>query len=91
MDILPMPSNIPSDTDPDLAEQLVAVRRQRAAQPRRRRWRESQLDRHDRKLTELHRAGASLAELRTWLRRYQHITVSRSTISRWLSSRGIRG
>jgi predicted GNAT family acetyltransferase len=50
--------------------------------------RRSRLDRFEDDLLTLHAAGARVVDLQSWLKE-QRITVSHSTISRWLEKRGI--
>lgn len=73
-----------TNTSFDAVAELSAARRWRAAGSQRRRWRESRLDHYKRELLALRQAGASLGELRAWLRSQKRISVARSTISRWL-------
>lgn len=54
---------------------------------RKKRYRKSRLDRHTGELLQLHRAGASAAELQRWLRE-KRIRVVLSTVTRWLSRNG---
>lgn len=70
------------------AEELANVRRYRAAERQRPRWRESQLDRYVADLLALRAEGATLADLQTWLNCHKRCRVHRSTISRWLHRRG---
>ena len=54
---------------------------------RKRRFYTSQLDRYKGELLILHRSGASVAELKRWLRP-KRINVSWSTVDRWLKKNG---
>lgn len=64
------------------AEELDRIRRRRAAN-RRQSYQRSRLDPHRAELVALRRAGASLGELREWLRE-RGVRVARSTIMRAL-------
>ena len=50
--------------------------------------RKSQLDKHRTSLLELHKAGATSAELQRWLRANKRIKVAHSTVLRWLEKNG---
>lgn len=54
------------------------------------RRRTSRLDRYTSELLELHQAGASTAEIQSWLRG-QRILVVHSTVARWLSKHDTQG
>jgi hypothetical protein len=47
---------------------------------RRKPYRASRLDRHRAEIEELHRMGASLEEIRLWLRRYKRTHITRRAI-----------
>ena len=47
----------------------------------------SRLDRYTGELLQLHRAGATAAELQRWLRA-KRINVAHSTVTRWLAKHG---
>ena len=51
------------------------------------RFTRSRLDRYTGELLELHRAGASVAELQRWLRT-RRVKVAHSTVARWLAKHG---
>ena len=67
----------------------VTLSRLRAeAQVRRKKsYRTSRLDRLAGELLQLHRAGATAAELQRWLASERRIRVTHSTVSRWLRGR----
>lgn len=50
--------------------------------------RRSRLDKYKFELLELHRAGATGAELQRWLRANKRIKVVHSTVLRWLEKNG---
>jgi len=50
----------------------------------RRPYRKSKLSKHRAELVKLHKAGASLRHIPTWLHYYKKIKVARSTIMRYL-------
>jgi hypothetical protein len=63
--------------------ELEALRRQ-TGEIRRRRYTRSRLDRYRGELQQLHRTGASVAELQRWLRA-RRIRVVHSTVARWIA------
>ena len=68
----------------------LATLRQQTATIRKRNFVRSRLDRHAGELLALHRAGASTAEIQSWLRG-QRILVVHSTVARWLSKHDTQG
>jgi hypothetical protein len=69
-------------TDP-LLNELARIRAARRAS-RRSRYPQSRLNRYRAQIERLAEAGASLAEIRDWLRRKARLVVARSTILRAL-------
>lgn len=67
----------------DIEQELATIRQQRRVN-RRRRYYRSRLDRYRAEIVGLRRAGATLAEIATWLRR-RRCRVVASTISRYLA------
>jgi len=63
----------------ELHEQLMDIRHARKP-TRRRPYRASRLDRHRSEIEELRRMGASLEDIRLWLRRYRRIHITRRAI-----------
>jgi len=63
----------------DLQAQLREIRRTRK-RARRKPYRASRLDRHRAEIEKLHRMGASLEEIRLWLRRYRRIHITHRAI-----------
>lgn len=70
----------------DPGRELAALREQTRT-IRKSRYRKSRLDRHTGELLQLHREGASAAELQRWLRE-KRIRVVLSTVTRWLAKNG---
>ncbi|ELQ9312400.1 hypothetical protein R3D73_005457 [Serratia marcescens] len=70
----------------DAGRELAALREQ-TRRIRKPRYRKSRLDRYAGELVQLHREGASAAELQRWLRE-KRIRVVLSTITRWLAKNG---
>lgn len=62
----------------------VAKLKADTATRRKPRFTRSRLDRYTGELLELHRAGASVAELQRWLRA-RRVKVAHSTVARWLA------
>lgn len=50
--------------------------------------RKSRLDKYKFQLLELHRSGATGAELQRWLRQNKRIKIAHSTVLRWLEKNG---
>lgn len=50
--------------------------------------RKSRLDKHTLQILELHKAGATTAEIQRWLRSNKRVKVAHSTILRWLEKHG---
>jgi len=63
----------------DLQTQLQEIRRTRK-RARRRPYRASRLDRHRAEIERLCRMGASLEDIRLWLRRYKRLCITRRAI-----------
>jgi len=63
----------------DLQAQLQEIRRRRK-RARRRPYRASRLDRHRAEIEKLRKMGASLEDIRMWLRRYRRVRISRRAI-----------
>lgn len=78
-------------TDEDEFNPEAALSRLRAEAKIRRKssYRKSRLDRVAGELLQLHRAGATAAELQRWLASERRIRVTHSTVSRWLRGRRI--
>ena len=70
----------------DIDTELGALRRQ-TSEIRKKRYARSRLDRYRGELLLLHRGGASVAELRRWLRA-RRISVVHSTVARWIDKNG---
>lgn len=70
----------------DASRELAALREQ-TRRIRKQRYRKSRLDRYAGELVQLHRKGASAAELQRWLRE-KRIRVVLSTVTRWLKNNG---
>jgi len=75
----------------DLQAQLQEIRRTRK-RARRRPYRASRLDRHRAEIEKLRGIGASLEDIRLWLRRYRRIHITRRAIlyrlRRWEDGKG---
>lgn len=79
-------------TDFDPAAEVAALKAE--AKLRRKRsykQRKSKLDRFHSELASLREHGATVADLKRWLRKKKKITVAESTVHRWLKSKGIDG
>jgi len=63
----------------DLQAQLQEIRRTRK-RARRRPYRASRLDRHRAEIEALRKMGASLEDIRLWLRRYRRVRISRRAV-----------
>jgi len=63
----------------DLQTQLEDIRRTRK-RARRRPYRASRMDRHRAEIEKLRRMGASLEDIRLWLRRYKRTHITRTAI-----------
>jgi len=63
----------------DLQAQLQEIRRSRKKARRRPYW-ASRLDRHRAEIEALRKMGASLEDIRLWLRRYRRVHISRRAI-----------
>jgi len=63
----------------DLHTELQAIRRTRK-RARRKPYRASRLDRHRAEIEKLRRMGASLEDIRLWLRRYKRTHITRVAI-----------
>ena len=63
----------------DLQAELQEIRRTRK-RARRKPYRASRLDRYRAEIEELRRKGASLEDIRLWLRRYKRMRITRSAI-----------
>jgi len=63
----------------ELHTQLEDIRRTRK-KARRRPYRASRLDRHRAEIEALRKMGASLEDIRLWLRRYRHVHITRRAI-----------
>ncbi len=63
----------------DLQAQLQEIR-QRRKRARRRPYRASRLDRHRAEIEKLRSMGASLKDIRLWLRRYRRVHITRRAI-----------
>ena len=63
----------------DLQIELQEIRRTRK-RARRRPYRASRLDRHRAEIEDLRRMGASLDDIRLWLRRYRRVHITRRAI-----------
>ena len=70
----------------DTDTELDLLRRQ-TSEIRKKRFSRSRLDRYRGELLQLHRAGASVAELQRWLRAHR-IRVVHSTVARWIDKNG---
>ena len=70
----------------DTDTELDLLRRQ-TSEIRKKRYARSRLDRYRGQLLLLHRGGASVAELRRWLRA-RRISVVHSTVARWIDKNG---
>ena len=68
----------------DPKAELEAVRARRAMQ-RRKRYRQSKLDRYRSELVALRQTGASSQDLATWLRMKHRLKIHRSSIDRFLA------
>lgn len=68
----------------DPAAALAAVHEHRAAAKRRRTWGRSRLIPHRAELVKLRQAGASFADLATWLRRERKVKMDASSVRRYL-------
>ena len=73
----------------DIDTELGALRRQ-TSEIRKKRFSRSRLDRYRGELLQLHRAGASVAELQRWLRA-RRIRVVHSSVARWIARNGGTG
>lgn len=69
------------------AKTELAALQQQTKTIRQRRYAVSRLDKYTGELLELHRAGATPAELQRWLRA-RRIRVVHSTVARWLTKNG---
>jgi len=63
----------------DLQTQLEDIRRTKK-KARRRPYRASRLDRHRAEIKKLRKIGASLEDIRLWLRRYRRVHITRRAI-----------
>lgn len=72
--------------DFDAKTELAALQQQTKI-IRQRRYATSRLDKYAGELLDLHRAGATTAELQRWLRAHR-IRVVHSTVARWLIKNG---
>jgi len=63
----------------DLQAELQEIRRTRK-RARRKSYRASRLDRYRAEIEELRRKGASLEDIRLWLRRYKRMRITRTAI-----------
>ncbi len=70
----------------DTDTELDLLRRQ-TSEIRKKRYSRSRLDRYRGELLQLHRAGASVAELQRWLRA-RRISVVHTTVARWIDKNG---
>ena len=70
----------------DIDTELDLLRRQ-TSEIRKKRFSRSRLDRYRGELLQLHRAGASVAELQRWLRA-RRIRVVHSSVARWIDKNG---
>ncbi|MDD1829924.1 hypothetical protein LRP52_48195 [Photobacterium sp. ZSDE20] len=76
-------------SDFDVQSELSALKAQtKAIRKRVYKTRKSRLDKFKFELLELHKAGASTAELQRWLRQNRRTKVVHSTILRWLDKNG---
>ena len=73
----------------DIDTELDLLRRQ-TSEIRKKRFSRSRLDRYRGELLQLHRAGASVAELQRWLRA-RRIHVVHSSVARWIARNGGTG
>ena len=73
----------------DIDTELDLLRRQ-TSEIRKKRFSRSRLDRYRGELLQLHRAGASVAELQRWLRA-RRIRVVHSSVARWIARNGGTG
>lgn len=72
-------------SDFDVQSELSALKAQTKSMRKRTYYaRRSRLDTYKNELIELHRAGASAAELQRWLRGNKRTKVAHSTVLRWL-------
>lgn len=69
----------------ELCLELAEIRQERAGKPRRRIYRESCLTPYRRDLLILRAGGASYPEMALWLRRNKEITVSHTTVMRYMA------
>ena len=70
----------------DTDTELDLLRRQ-TSEIRKKRFARSRLDRYRGELLQLHRGGASVAELQRWLRA-RRIRVVHSSVARWIDKNG---
>ena len=73
----------------DTDTELDLLRRQ-TSEIRKKSYSRSRLDRYRGELLQLHRAGASVAELQRWLRA-RRIRVVHSSVARWIARNGGTG
>jgi len=71
----------------DAKKELVEIRKKRKTNRRRKLWHKSVLDEYDTDIRELKKAGASLTEIRIFLKS-KRVSVVNSTIHRWLQKHG---
>jgi IS30 family transposase len=76
-------------SDFDVQSELLALKAQTQSM-RKRSYsaRKSRLDKYRTPLLELHKSGATGAELQRWLRTNKRIKVAHSTVLRWLEKNG---
>jgi len=70
---------ITQEVDMDLQAEIQEIRHRRK-RARRRPYRVSRLDRHRAEIEKLRSMGASLEDIRLWLRRYRRICITRRAI-----------
>ncbi len=76
-------------SDFDVQSELSALKAQtQAIRKRTYTARKSRLDKYKFELLELHRAGATVAELQRWLKKNKRCKMAHSSISRWLEKHG---
>ncbi|CAM3967627.1 hypothetical protein [Vibrio aerogenes] len=76
-------------SDFDVQTELAALQAQtRSIRKRNYSQRKSRLDKYQFQLLELHRAGATAAEIQRWLRANKRCSVVHSTVQRWLKKHG---
>jgi hypothetical protein len=68
----------------DAHKELARTKIQRGERKKKKMWRPSKLQKHRAEVVALYRAGASLGDLKFWLKLERGIDVARSTVARYL-------